>query len=164
MIAWFSAWFAKWTSQIVVAAIILLAAATLAFGAARALRDTISDAVATAEKSRDAYWSQQIAEANEAAAKNIIEQMKASRPHRKSPAEINRLNNKVLELEDANAALSDTPAVASMSIAHGCSTTSSSEGKPILRTEFVRGKCRLRRASHAIRLSLCLIAHCRQKS
>ncbi|KAB2772904.1 hypothetical protein F9L00_25020 [Brucella anthropi] len=27
-----------------------------------------------------------------------------------------------------------------MSIAHGCSTTSSSEGKPILRTEFVRGQ------------------------
>ncbi|OYR25310.1 hypothetical protein [Brucella pseudogrignonensis] len=110
MIAWFSAWFAKWTSQIVVAAIILLAAATLAFGAARALRDTISDAVATAEKSRDAYWSQQIAEANEAAAKNIIEQMKASQAaQEKAQAEINRLNNKVLELEDANAALSDTP-------------------------------------------------------
>jgi len=110
MIAWFSAWFAKWTSQIVVAAIILLAAATLAFGAARALRDTISDAVATAEKSRDAYWSQQIAEANEAAAKNIIEQMKASQAaQEKAQAEIYRLNNKVFELEDANAALSDTP-------------------------------------------------------
>ncbi|MBR7651441.1 hypothetical protein KCX83_03790 [Brucella oryzae] len=27
-----------------------------------------------------------------------------------------------------------------MSIAQGCSTTSSSEGKPILRTEFVRGQ------------------------
>jgi len=110
MIAWFSAWFAKWTSQIVVAAIILLAAATLAFGAARALRDTISDAVATAEKARDADWSRQIAEANEAAAKNIIEQMKASQAvQEKAQAEINRLNNKVLELEDANAALSDTP-------------------------------------------------------
>ena len=110
MIAWFSAWFAKWTSQIVVAAIILLAAATLAFGAARALRDTISDAVATAEKARDAYWSQQIAVANEAAAKNIIEQMKASQAaQEKAQAEINRLNNKVFELEDANAALSDTP-------------------------------------------------------
>lgn len=110
MIAWFSAWFAKWTSQIVVAAIILLAAATLAFGAARALRDTISDAVATAEKARDSDWSRQIAEANEAAAKNIIEQMKASQAvQEKAQAEINRLNNKVLELEDANAALSDTP-------------------------------------------------------
>ncbi|MDG9793745.1 hypothetical protein [Brucella anthropi] len=110
MIAWFSAWFAKWTSQIVVAAIILLAAATLAFGAARALRDTITDAVATAEKARDADWSRQIAEANEAAAKNIIEQMKASQAvQEKAQAEINRLNNKVLELEDANAALSDTP-------------------------------------------------------
>ncbi|MRN51161.1 hypothetical protein GJU94_15235 [Brucella sp. 10RB9214] len=110
MIAWFSAWFSKWTSQIVVAAIILLAAATLAFGAARALRDTISDAVATAEKARDADWSRQIAEANEAAAKNIIEQMKASQAaQEKAQAEINRLNNKVLELEDANAALSDTP-------------------------------------------------------
>lgn len=110
MIAWFSAWFAKWTSQIVVAAIILLAAATLAFGAARALRDTIGDAVATAEKARDADWSRQIAEANEAAAKNIIEQMKASQAaQEKAQAEINRLNNKVLELEDANAALSDTP-------------------------------------------------------
>ncbi|NVM42683.1 hypothetical protein HWX16_20420 [Ochrobactrum intermedium] len=110
MIAWFSAWFAKRTSQIVVAAIILLAAATLAFGAARALRDTISDAVATAEKARDADWSRQIAEANEAAAKNIIEQMKASQAvQEKAQAEINRLNNKVLELEDANAALSDTP-------------------------------------------------------
>ncbi|OYR28488.1 hypothetical protein [Brucella pseudogrignonensis] len=110
MIAWFSAWFAKWTSQIVVAAIILLAAATLAFGAARALHDTISDAVATAEKARDADWSRQIAEANEAAAKNIIEQMKASQAvQEKAQAEINRLNNKVLELEDANAALSDTP-------------------------------------------------------
>ncbi|MEE9926477.1 MAG: hypothetical protein PBV01_24505 [Brucella anthropi] len=110
MIAWFSAWFAKWTSQIVVAAIILLAAATLAFGAARALRDTITDAVATAEKARDADWSRQLAEANEAAAKNIIEQMKASQAvQEKAQAEINRLNNKVLELEDANAALSDTP-------------------------------------------------------
>lgn len=110
MIAALSAWFAKWTSQIVVAAIILLAAATLAFGAARALRDTISDAVATAEKARDADWSRQIAEANEAAAKNIIEQMKASQAaQEKAQAEINRLNNKVLELEDANAALSDTP-------------------------------------------------------
>ncbi|KAB2772156.1 hypothetical protein [Brucella anthropi] len=110
MIAWFSAWFAKWTSQIVVAAIILLVAATLAFGAARALRDTITDAVATAEKARDADWSRQIAEANEAAAKNIIEQMKASlAAQEKAQAEINRLNNKVLELEDANAALSDTP-------------------------------------------------------
>lgn len=110
MIAALSAWFAKWTSQIVVAAIILLAAATLAFGAARALRDTISDAVATAEKARDADWSRQIAEANEAAAKNIIEQMKASlNAQEKAQAEINRLNNKVLELEDANAALSDTP-------------------------------------------------------
>ncbi|MBR7651440.1 hypothetical protein KCX83_03785 [Brucella oryzae] len=110
MIAWFSAWFAKWTSQIVVAAIILLVAAILAFGAARALRDTISDAVATAEKARDADWSRQIAEANEAAAKNIIEQMKASQAaQEKAQAEINRLNNKVLELEDANAALSDTP-------------------------------------------------------
>nr|WP_278436434.1 hypothetical protein [Brucella anthropi] len=110
MIAALSAWFGKWTSQIVVATIILLAAATLAFGAARALRDTISDAVATAEKARDAYWSQQIAEANEAAAKNIIEQMKASQAaQEKAQAEINRLNNKVFELEDANAALSDTP-------------------------------------------------------
>ena len=110
MIAWFSAWFAKWTSQIVVAAIILLAAATLAFGAARALRDTIGDVVAIAEKGRDAHWSRQIAEANEAAAKNIIEQMKASQAvQEKAQAEINRLNNKVLELEDANAALSDTP-------------------------------------------------------
>ncbi|MCR5939371.1 hypothetical protein FG152_00800 [Ochrobactrum sp. XJ1] len=110
MIAWFSAWFAKWTSQIVVAAIIMLAAATLAFGAARALRDTISDAVETAEKACDADWSRQIAEANEAAAKNIIEQMKASQAaQEKAQTEINRLNNKVLELEDANAALSDTP-------------------------------------------------------
>lgn len=110
MIAWFSAWFAKWTSQIVVAAIIMLAAAILAYGAARALRDTISDAVETAEKARDADWSRQIAEANEAAAKNIIEQMKASQAaQEKAQAEINRLNNKVLELEDANAALSDTP-------------------------------------------------------
>jgi len=110
MIAALSAWFAKRTSQIVVAAIILLAAATLAFGAARALRDTISDAVATAEKARDADWSRQIAEANEAAAKNIIEQMKASQAaQEKAQAEVNRLNNKVLELEDANAALSDTP-------------------------------------------------------
>jgi len=110
MIAALSAWFGKWTSQIVVATIILLAAATLAFGAARALRDTISDAVATAEKARDAYWSQQIAEANEAAAKNIIEQMKASQAaQEKAQAEIYRLNNKVFELEDANAALSDTP-------------------------------------------------------
>lgn len=110
MISWFSAWFGKWTSQIVVAAIILLAAATLAFGAARALRDTIGDAVATAEKARDADWSRQIAEANEAAAKNIIEQIKASQAaQEKAQAEINRLNNKVLELEDANAALSDTP-------------------------------------------------------
>ncbi|MBE0560405.1 MAG: hypothetical protein IH622_06210 [Ochrobactrum anthropi] len=110
MIAALSAWFAKWTSQIVVAAIIMLAAATLAFGATRALRDTISDAVATAEKARDADWSRQIAEANEAAAKNIIEQMKASQAaQEKAQTEINRLNNKVLELEDANAALSDTP-------------------------------------------------------
>ena len=110
MIAWFSAWLSKWTSQIVVAAIIMLAAATLAFGAARALRDAIGDAVATAEKARDADWSRQIAEANEAAAKNIIEQMKASQAaQEKAQAEINRLNNKVLELEDANAALSDTP-------------------------------------------------------
>ncbi|MCM0750995.1 hypothetical protein DEA98_05190 [Brucella pseudogrignonensis] len=110
MIAALSAWFAKWTSQIVVAAIIMLAAATLAFGAARALRDTIGDAVAIAEKARDADWSRQIAEANEAAAKNIIEQMKASQAaQEKAQAEINRLNNKVLELEDANAALSDTP-------------------------------------------------------
>ncbi|MCH4542798.1 hypothetical protein [Ochrobactrum sp. A-1] len=110
MIAALSAWFGKWTSQIVVAAIIMLAAATLAFGAARALHDTISDAVATAEKARDADWSRQIAEANEAAAKNIIEQMKASQAaQEKAQAEINRLNNKVLELEDANAALSDTP-------------------------------------------------------
>ncbi|MDL2332855.1 hypothetical protein [Brucella inopinata] len=110
MIAWLSAWFAKWTTQIVVAAIIMLAAATLAFGAARALRDTISDAVATAEKARDAHWSEQIAKTNEVAAKNIIEQMKASQAaQEKARAEINRLNNKVLELEDANAALSDTP-------------------------------------------------------
>nr|WP_278520444.1 hypothetical protein [Brucella anthropi] len=110
MIAVLSAWFGKWSSQIVVAAIILLAAATLAFGAARALRETISDAVATAEKARDADWSRQIAEANEAAAKNIIEQMKASQAaQEKAQAEINRLNNKVFELEDANAALSDTP-------------------------------------------------------
>ncbi|KAB2772903.1 hypothetical protein F9L00_25015 [Brucella anthropi] len=110
MIAALSAWFGKWTSQIVVAAIIFLAAATLAFGAARALRETINDAVATAEKARDADWSRQIAEANEAAAKNIIEQMKASQAaQEKAQAEINRLNNKVLELEDANAALSDTP-------------------------------------------------------
>jgi len=110
MIAALSAWFGKWTSQIVIATIILLAAATLAFGAARALRDTISDAVAAAEKARDADWSRQIAEANEAAAKNIIEQMKASQAaQEKAQAEINRLNNKVLELEDANAALSDTP-------------------------------------------------------
>nr|WP_278434140.1 hypothetical protein [Brucella anthropi] len=110
MIAALSAWFGKWTSQIVVAAIILLAAATLAFGAARALREAINDAVATAEKARDADWSRQIAEANEAAAKNIIEQMKTSQAaQEKAQAEINRLNNKVLELEDANAALSDTP-------------------------------------------------------
>ncbi len=110
MITALSAWFGKWTSQIVIAAIILLAAATLAFGTVRAARDIIGDAVATAEKARDAYWSEQIAEANEAAAKNIVEQMKVSQAaQEKAQAEINRLNNKVLELEDANAALSDTP-------------------------------------------------------
>lgn len=110
MIAALSARFGKWFTQIVVAAIILLATATIALVAIRAARDIISEAVVTAEKARDAYWSQQIAEANEAAAKNIIEQMKASQAaQEKAQAEINRLNNKVFELEDANAALSDTP-------------------------------------------------------
>ena len=110
MIAALTAWFGKWTSQIMIAAILLLAAAVLAFGAAGTLRDTISDAVATAEKARDACWSEQIAKANEAAAKNIIEQMKtASALNEKAQAEISRLKNQVSQLEDANAALSDTP-------------------------------------------------------
>ena len=110
MIAALTAWFGKWTSQIMIAAILLLAAAVLAFGAAGTLRDTIGDAVATAEKARDAYWSEQIATANETAAKNIIEQMKtASALNEKAQAEISRLKNQVSQLEDANAALSDTP-------------------------------------------------------
>ena len=110
MIAALTAWFGKWTSQIMIAAILLLAAAVLAFGAARTLRDTIGDAVAIAEKARDAQWSEQIATANETAAKNIIEQMKtASALNEKAQAEISRLKNQVSQLEDANAALSDTP-------------------------------------------------------
>ncbi|MDG9793761.1 hypothetical protein [Brucella anthropi] len=110
MIAALTEWFGKWTSQIMFAAIILLAAAVLALGAANTLRDTIGDAVAVAEKARDAHWSAQIATANETAAKNIIEQMKtASALNEKAQAEISRLKNQVSQLEDANAALSDTP-------------------------------------------------------
>lgn len=110
MIAALTGWFGKWTSQIMIAAIVLLAAAVLAFGAARTLRDMIGDAVGIAEKARDAHWSAQIATANETAAKNIIEQMKtASALNEKAQAEISRLKNQVSQLEDANAALSDTP-------------------------------------------------------
>jgi len=110
VIAAISALLGKKTAQLTVAAIILLAAASLAFGSVLVFRAIINDAVSTAEAARDAHWSEQIAKANELAAKNIIEQMKAAQAaQEKAQAEINRLNNKVFELEDANAALSDTP-------------------------------------------------------
>lgn len=109
MIGIVSAWFGKRASQLIILAILLSLAALLAFAAVRTFRGIIGDAVAVAEKARDAYWSEQIAKANEVAAKNIIEQMKAAHAvQEKAQAEIIRLNNKVYELEDANAALSDT--------------------------------------------------------
>ncbi|NKB95728.1 hypothetical protein [Brucella intermedia] len=110
MIGMISTWFGKRASQLLILALLLLLAALLAFAAVRTFRGIIGDAVAVAEKARDAHWREQIATANEVAAKNIIEQMKAAQAaQEKAQAEIIRLNNKVYELEDANAALSDTP-------------------------------------------------------
>ncbi len=110
MIGIMSAWFGKRSSQLLIFALLLCLAALLTFGAVRAFRGIIGDAVTVAEKARDAHWGEQIAKANEVAAKNIIEQMKAAQAaQEKAQAEIIRLNNKVYELEDANAALSDTP-------------------------------------------------------
>lgn len=110
MIGIMSAWFGKRASQLLIIALLLFLAALLAFATVRTFRGIIGDAVAVAEKARDAHWSEQIAKANEVAAKNIIVQMKAAQAaQEKAQAEINRLNNKVFELEDANAALSDTP-------------------------------------------------------
>ncbi len=110
MISIMSAWFGKRASQLLIFALLLLLAALLAFAAIRTFRGIISDAVAVAEMARDAHWGEQIATANEVAARNIIEQMKAAQAaQEKAQAEIIRLNNKVYELEDANAALSDTP-------------------------------------------------------
>ncbi|AOT25362.1 hypothetical protein [Brucella pseudogrignonensis] len=109
MIGIISAWFGKRASPLLIFALLLFFAMLLTFGAVRSFRGIISDAVTVAEKARDAYWSEQIAKANEVAAKNIIEQMKAAQAaQEKAQAEIIRLNNKVYELEDANAALSDT--------------------------------------------------------
>lgn len=110
MIGIVSAWFGKRASQLLIFAVLLFLAALLAFAAVRTIRGIIGDAVAVAEMARDAHWREQIATANEVAAKNIIEQMKAAQAaQEKAQAEIIRLNNKVYELEDANAALSDTP-------------------------------------------------------
>ncbi|MRN67844.1 hypothetical protein [Brucella sp. 10RB9213] len=110
MIGIVSAWFGKRASQLLIFAVLLSLAALFAFAAVRTFRGIIGDAVAVAEIARDAHWREQIATANEVAAKNIIEQMKAAQAaQEKAQAEIIRLNNKVYELEDANAALSDTP-------------------------------------------------------
>ncbi|NNV20669.1 hypothetical protein EHE22_09545 [Ochrobactrum pseudogrignonense] len=105
-----TAWFSKWSTQVVVAAIILLAAAALAYGSVRTFQDIIREAVQTATDGRDSHWKAEIATANEAAAKNIIEQMKASQAANQAAQEkIARLEKENSRLENANAALSDTP-------------------------------------------------------
>ncbi len=105
-----TAWLSKWSTQIVMSAIILLAAAALAFSAVRTFQDIVHEAVATAIDGRDAYWKAEIATADAAAAKNIIEQMKASQSLNQAAQEkIARLEQENTRLENANAALSDTP-------------------------------------------------------
>ena len=105
-----TAWLSKWSIQFAVAAIILLAAAALAFGAVRTFQDIVNEAVATATDGRDAYWKAEIAAADAAAAKNIIEQMKASQSLNQAAQEkIARLEQENTRLENANAALSDIP-------------------------------------------------------
>lgn len=103
-------WLSKWSTQIVVAAIITLAAATLALSTVRTFQDIVHEAVVTATDGRDAHWKAEIATANEAAAKNIIEQMKASQSLNQAAQEkIARLEQENSQLENANAALSDIP-------------------------------------------------------
>ena len=105
-----TAWLSKWSTQIGVTAIILLAAAALAFSAVRTFQDIVHEAVATATDGRDAHWKAEIASADAAAAKNIIEQMKASQSLNQAAQEkIARLEQENSRLENANAALSDTP-------------------------------------------------------
>ena len=105
-----TAWISKWSTQLVIAAIIMLAAAALAFGAVRTFQDIVREAVQTATDGRDAHWKAEIATADAAAAKNIIEQMKASQALNLAAQEkIARLEKENTRLENANAALSDTP-------------------------------------------------------
>ena len=105
-----TAWISKWSTQLVAAAIILLAAASLAYGTVRTFQDIVHEAVATAADGRDAYWKAEIATADAAAAKNIIEQMKTSQALNQAAQEkIARLEQENTRLENANAALSDTP-------------------------------------------------------
>ncbi|WP_024896796.1 hypothetical protein [Brucella rhizosphaerae] len=105
-----TAWISKWSTQLVAAAIILLTAAALIYGAVRTFQDIVHEAVATAADGRDAYWKAEIATADAAAAKNIIEQMKASQAlNQAAQDKIARLEQENTRLENANAALSDTP-------------------------------------------------------
>lgn len=99
----------RYASQLVIAGVLFLAAAVLAFGSIKAFRDYVDDAVLRAENAKDAVWRAEIANAEVVAANNIIAQLKASQAaDKQAQAEITRLKNQVSQLEDANAALSDT--------------------------------------------------------
>lgn len=99
----------RYSTQLVVAGVLFLAATVLTFGTIKAFRDYVADAVLRAENAKDALWRAEIATAEAAAANNIIAQIKASQAaDKQAQAEITRLKNQVSQLEDANAALSDT--------------------------------------------------------
>ena len=68
----------------------------------------IDDRVASAEAGRDALWRAEIEQANAVAAKNVIEQMRASHAaDLATRAEIERLKTEISELESKNADLPD---------------------------------------------------------
>lgn len=105
-----SAFLNRYSTQFIVASIISLIAAVLAFSSVTTLRGIIDDTAKRVESGRDAHWRGEIANAEVIAAKNIVAQLKASQvAQEKALAEITRLKNQVSQLEDANAALSDTP-------------------------------------------------------